>query len=50
MFMNKILKSLSCRLSLSYWYNLGSLLGITMAIQIIRGLLLLLDYRALNGY
>jgi len=49
-FLNSILKSLSCSFSLSYWYNFGSLLGITLAIQIVSGLLLLLDYSSIDGY
>ena len=46
----KTLVSLPCSVSLNYWFNLGSMLGITILIQIGSGVFLLMNYNALESY
>lgn len=41
---------LPCSITLTYLWNLGSFLGLTLMIQVISGLLLLLNYNTLESY
>lgn len=49
-FIRSLVINLPCRRSLSYWYNLGSFLGISLVIQVVSGLFLLLNYNRLERY
>lgn len=42
--------SFPCSVSLSYWYNWGSFLGIALVLQVVSGLILLLNYNRLEAY
>jgi len=45
-----MLVSLACSSSLNYWFNWGSILGMTLVVQIVTGLLLLLNYNAYESF
>nr|QJQ35670.1 cytochrome b [Acrobeloides varius] len=49
-FIRSLVINLPCSSSLSYWYNLGSFLGISLVMQVISGLFLLLNYNSLESY
>lgn len=45
-----MLVSLACSSSLSYWFNWGSMLGMTLVVQIITGVFLMMNYNSLEPF